>query len=160
MKFDETDRKILEILQSQGRITNTRLASMVGISQPAMLERVRRLETFGVISGYNAVLDPQKLGLEILAFVSVSVAIHQSSPVENIKKKISELPEVLECYQTSGDDDLIIKVAVKDIHCYTDWIMNRLSKIHGIRKIKTSFVISTVKKSSDYHLGALVGRTV
>lgn len=158
MKFDEIDKKILETLQRQGRITNTRLASMVGISQPAMLERVRRLEAFGVISGYNAVLDRQKLGLEVLAFVSVSVAVHHSSPVNNIKKKISELPEVLECYQTSGDDDLVIKVAVKDIKSYTDWVMNKLARIQAIGKIKTSFVISTVKKSNNYQLDSLVGK--
>jgi Lrp/AsnC family leucine-responsive transcriptional regulator len=106
------------------------------------------------------VLDREKLGIEILAFVSVSVEVHQLSAVNNIKKKIFELPEVLECYQISGDEDIIIKVAVKDIRSYNDWVMNRLSRIHAIHKIKTSFVISTVKKSNDYQLDSLVGRTV
>jgi Lrp/AsnC family leucine-responsive transcriptional regulator len=157
MRFDETDRQILEILQTQGRITNTRLASMVGLSQPAMLGRVRRLEEFGIVQGYHAILDREKIGLEVLAFVLVCVAEHLSAPVENVKKKIAELPEVLECYQVSGDDDLILKVALEDIRCYTDWVMNKLAAISGIRKIKTTFVLSTVKKSNMYNLDLLVG---
>ncbi len=160
MKFDETDKKILKILQSEGRITNTKLASMVGISQPAMLDRVRRLETFGIVSGYHAVLDREKIGLEVMAFISVSVTAHHLSCAENVKKKIFELPEVLECYQVSGDEDIFMKVALKDINCYTDWLMNKLAKIRGIRKVKSTFVLSTVKKSKNYNLDLLVGRTV
>jgi Lrp/AsnC family leucine-responsive transcriptional regulator len=160
MKLDETDIKILEIIQGDGRITNTKLASMIGISQPAMLERVRRLESAGVISGYTALLDRDKIGLEIMVFVAVSLALHQLSSVDKIKKKIVSFPEVLECYQVSGDDDFILKVALENINSYMDFVMNKLSKIEGIRKVKSSFVLSTVKSTNNYSLENAAGRTI
>jgi Lrp/AsnC family leucine-responsive transcriptional regulator len=160
MKIDETDKKILEIIQRNGRITNTKLASMIGISQPAMLERVRRLESSGIISGYTAILDRDKIGLEVMVFVAVSLAVHQLASVDKIKKKIIGFPEVLECYQVSGDDDFILKVALENINSYMDFIMNKLSKISGIRKVKSSFVLSTVKATSGYSLDKSVGRSV
>ncbi len=160
MKLDETDKKILEIIQSDGRITNTKLASLVGISQPAMLERVRRLESSGVISGYSAILDRDKIGLEIMVFVSVSLAVHQLSSVDKITKKIISFPEVLECYQVSGDDDFILKVVLENINNYMEFVMNKLSKISGIRKVKSSFVLSTVKDSNHFSLENAIGKTV
>jgi len=160
MKLDETDIKILEIIQSDGRITNTKLASMIGISQPAMLERVRRLESSGVISGYNAVLDREKIGLEVMVFVAVSLALHQLASVDKIKKKIVGFPEVLECYQVSGDDDLILKVALENVNSYMDFVMNKLSKISGIRKVKSSFVLSTVKDTNTFSLEKSAGRSI
>jgi Lrp/AsnC family leucine-responsive transcriptional regulator len=160
MKLDETDIKILDIIQRNGRITNTKLASMIGISQPAMLERVRRLESSGVISGYAAILDRDKIGLEVMVFVAVSLAIHQLSSVDKIKKQMVSFPEVLECYQVSGDDDFILKVALENINSYMDFVMNKLSKISGIRKVKSSFVLSTVKDTSSYSLENSVGRSI
>jgi Lrp/AsnC family leucine-responsive transcriptional regulator len=160
MKLDETDVRILEIIQTDGRITNTKLASMIGISQPAMLERVRRLESSGVISGYTAVLDRDKIGLEVMVFVSVSLAVHQLSSVDKIKKKMVSFPEVLECFQVSGDDDFILKVALENINSYMDFVMNKLSKISGIRKVKSSFILSTVKDTNAFSLEKSVGRTI
>jgi Lrp/AsnC family transcriptional regulator, leucine-responsive regulatory protein len=160
MKLDEIDKKILEIIQRDGRITNTKLASLIGISQPAMLERVRRLEGSDVISGYTAILDREKIGLEVMVFVAVSLALHQLSSVDKIKKKIVSFPEVLECYQVSGDDDFILKVALENINSYMDFVMNKLSKVSGIRKVKSSFVLSTVKNSNNFSLESAVGRTV
>ena len=160
MKLDDTDIKILEIIQRDGRITNTKLASTIGISQPAMLERVRRLESAGVISGYTAILDRDKIGLEVMVFVAVSLAIHQLSSVDKIKKKIISFPEVLECYQVSGDDDFILKVVLENINSYMDFVMNKLSKISGIRKVKSSFVLSTVKDTNAFSLEHSVGRSV
>ncbi len=160
MKLDETDQKILEILQRDGRITNTKLAAMIGISQPAMLERVRRLEGAGIIAHYKAVLDREKIGLEVMVFVTVSIAFHQLTSFDKIKKKIESLPEVLECYQISGNEDFLIKVAVEDINRYTDFLMNKLSKISGIQNISSSFVLSTVKKDNQYSLEQTPGLTV
>jgi len=160
MKLDDTDIKILEIIQRDGRITNTKLASTIGISQPAMLERVRRLESAGVISGYTAILDRDKIGLEVMVFVAVSLAIHQLSSVDKIKKKIISFPEVLECYQVSGDDDFILKVVLENINSYMDFVMNKLSKITGIRKVKSSFVLSTVKNTNNLALENSAGRKV
>jgi Lrp/AsnC family transcriptional regulator, leucine-responsive regulatory protein len=160
MKLDETDRKILETIQNDGRITNTKLASLIGISQPAMLERVRRLEASGVISGYTAILNREKIGLGVMVFVTVSLALHQLSSVDKIKKKILNFPEVLECYQVSGDNDFILKVALENINCYLDFVMNKLSKVAGVRKVNSSFVLDTVKNTNNFSLESAVGRTV
>lgn len=160
MKLDETDKKILEIIQRDGRITNTKLASMIGISQPAMLERVRRLESSGVISGYTALLDRDKIGLEVMVFVAVSLSLHQLSSVDKIKKQMISFPEVLECYQVSGDNDFILKVVLENINSYMDFVMNKLSTLSGIRKVNSSFVLSTVKNTNAMSLDKSVGRSV
>jgi DNA-binding Lrp family transcriptional regulator len=95
-----------------------------------------------------------------MVFVAVSLALHQLASVDKIKKKMISFPEVLECYQVSGDDDFILKVALENINSYMDFVMNKLSKITGIRKVKSSFVLSTVKDTNAFSLDKSVGRTV
>ncbi len=150
MKLDEIDIKILNILQNEGRITNTKLASQVGISPPATLDRVKRLEKAGVISKFVALLDRKKLGISILAFVSVSLSVHQLSSLDNFTRSIAELDEVLECYQISGDSDFILKVALKSLDVYSDFLINKLTGIEGIQNIKSTFVLETIKQGTAY----------
>ena len=145
MKFDDIDRKILDILQTNCKITNAQLASEVGISPSSMIERVKRLENAKVIKKYVALVTPEKVGSGTLAMVSVSLAMHQLEPVDKLKKCLNEIDEVLECYHIAGEEDFLLKVAVKDIQEYQDFVLNKLSKIEGINKIKTTFVLSTVK---------------
>ncbi len=145
MYFDEIDRKILEILQTNCKITNAQLASEVGISPSSMLERVKRLENSGVIKKYVALVDSAKVGKGTFALVSVALAIHQLESVDTFIKTFSDIDEVLECYHIAGDDDFLLKVAVKDMQEYQDFVLNKLSKVKGINKIKTTFVLSTVK---------------
>ncbi len=97
MSLDQTDIKILNILQQDGRITNTKLAKEIGLSPPAMLERVRRLESSGVISKYVALLDRQKAGFNLLAIIIVKLSLHQISSLQMVKERLVELEEVLEC---------------------------------------------------------------
>ena len=145
MVLDETDIKILAVLQTDGKITNSRLASTVGISASAMLERVKRLETAGVISKFAALVDRRQVGLGVLAFVHVSLAVHQMNSLDGFKARIRELDEVLECYQISGDSDFILKVALRSLDVYSDFVVNKLTGIPGIQNIKSTFVIDTVK---------------
>lgn len=145
MKFDDIDRKILDILQTNCKITNAQLASEVGISPSSMIERVKRLENSKVIKKYVALVTPEKVGSGTLAIVAVSLSLHQLEPVDKLKKCLNEISEVLECYHVAGEEDFILKVAVKDIQQYQDFVLNKLSKIEGINKIKTTFVLSTVK---------------
>ncbi len=154
MKLDEIDIKILEILQKDGRITNAKLASRIGISPPAMLDRVKRLETSGVISKFVALVDRKKVGIGILAFVSVSLAIHQFSSMDNFVSTILELDEVLECYQISGDNDFILKIALDSLDNYSDFIVNRLTGIEGIQTINSTFVLKTIKSNTAFSLDA------
>ena len=145
MKFDEIDKKILDILQINCNITNAQLASEVGISPSSMLERVKRLENSKIIKKYVALVSPEKVGRGTLAIVSVSLAMHRLESVDTLIKALNELDEVLECFHTAGEEDFILKVAVKDIQEYQNFVLNKLSKIEGINKIKTTFVLSTVK---------------
>jgi len=148
MKLDDTDIKILKILQTNGRITNAKLAQQVGISPPAMLDRVKRLEKSGIISGFVALVDRKKVGMGVLAFVSVSLSAHQMSSLDNFKRTISKLEEVLECYQISGESDFILKVALKSLDGYSDFVINKLTGIEGIQNIQSTFVLDTIKNST------------
>ena len=152
MKFDEIDQKILDILQSNSNITNAQLASDAGISPSSMIERVKRLENANVIKNYVALVDHEKVGRGTIVMVSVSLSAHILTSVDGFKKKISELDEVLECYHVAGEEDFILKVAVKDIKEYEYFVLNKLNKIEGINKIKTTFVLSTVKYKTKFHV--------
>jgi Lrp/AsnC family transcriptional regulator, leucine-responsive regulatory protein len=152
MKLDETDLKILEILQNDGRITNAKLAARIGISPPAMLERVRRLESNAVIVRFVALVDRKKIGQGVLAFVSVSLAVHQPEVHRRFIDRVSELGEVLECYQVSGDSDFVLKVALKSLDQYARFINHRLAGIEGIQNIRSTFVLDTVKYHTAFPL--------
>ncbi len=145
MNLDDLDRKIIDILQSNGRITNAQLASDVGISPAGMLERVKRLEKAGVIQRFVALVDGEKIGRGMLAIVTVSLAVHEMSSLDRFRAEINRLDEVLECYHISGQDDFMLKVAVRDMKDYEHFVIQKLTGIQGVDKINTSFVISTVK---------------
>lgn len=148
MHLDKTDRKILNILQKDGRIRNSKLAAEIGISPPAMLERVKRLEASGVITGFAAQVDREKIGYNLLAIIIVSVNLNQLSSLQDVKDKLTNLDLVLECYQLTGDVDFMLKVAVKDMSTYTTFVNEKLSGIPGIQNVKTSFVLETLKSSN------------
>jgi len=145
MKLDETDRNILRILQREGRITNANLSKRIGISAPAMLERVKRLESAGVITRFVALVDPEQIGVGAIAFVRVSLAAHQLPKVDQFSAKIRQMEEVLECYQVSGSDDYILKVALKNVRDYRDFTFKKLATIEGVQSINSSFVLDTIK---------------
>jgi len=144
-KLDKIDRDILQILQNNARITNTKLAKQIGMSPPPALERVKKLEKRGYIKKYAALLDPSKVGCSTIVFVSVSLAIHQCKSINRFVEKISELPEILECYHTAGEEDYLLKIIVSDIKEYEKFLVEKLTKIPGINHLKTSMVLSTVK---------------
>ncbi len=152
MALDKTDIKILNILQENGRITNAKLAAEVGISPPAMLERVKRLEVAGVIKKYLAILDHKKTGFGLMAIIIISLSLHQISSLQQVKERLIILEEVLECYQLTGDVDFMLKVAVRDMQSYTDFINDKLSSIPGIQNIRTSFVLETLKNTTKLKL--------
>lgn len=152
MSLDQTDIRILEILQENGRITNAKLAEMIGISPPSMLERVRKLEAAGIIDKYVAIINRKKIGYGLMAIIIVSLSLHQVSSLKKVVEKLAGLEEVQECYQLTGDVDFLLKVATKDMDSYTDFVNNKLSGIPGIQNIKTSFVLDTIKSSTSFSL--------
>lgn len=152
--MDRIDKKILNILQENGKITNAKLSRMVGISAPATLERVRRLETSGVISHFTAVVDPEKVGFFIMAIVSITLNLSKQASVPEIKQKFLKLEEVVECYQIAGAHDFILKVAVRDIKAYAEFMNRKLTRIQGIQSIQSSFVIDSLKDKKIFVLNA------
>lgn len=150
--IDATDKKILNILQQSGRITNAKLAQEVGLSPPAVLERVRRLESSGIIEKYVAILDREQAGFGLQTIIMVCLSHHQISSLENVKARLTQMNEVLECHQLTGEVDFLLKVAVKDMNSYTDFVNNKLSGIPGIQNVKTSFILETLKNSTALNL--------
>ncbi len=152
MVLDRIDKKILNTLQENGKTTNSKLSKIVGISAPATLERVKRLELAGVISHFTAVVDPEKIGFSIMAMVSISLSLSKLSSVARIKERFNELDEVIECYQIAGANDFILKVIAKDIKTYGEFMNSKLTQIEGIQKIQSSFVIDSIKEKKKLTL--------
>ncbi|MGE5680150.1 MAG: Lrp/AsnC family transcriptional regulator [Bacillota bacterium] len=152
MKLDDTDKKVLDKLQTNANITNAQLASELGISPAAMLERVKRLENSGVIKRYVALVDPEKVGKRTMAFIAVSLAVHHMNSIGSFKEEIAKLADVLECYHVAGEEDFILKVAIRDIQEYERFMFDKLTRINGINKIKTTFIVSTVKFDTKFNI--------
>ncbi len=144
-KFDEIDKKILNILQERGRITNANLAAEVGLSPPPILERVKKLEKNGVITQYVALLDPKKIDKATIILVSLTIARHRIKSLDQVNEKLNSFPEILEIFHISGEEDYLIKVVVKDIQEYEQFLLKKLATIPAISRIKSSVVLSTIK---------------
>jgi Lrp/AsnC family leucine-responsive transcriptional regulator len=145
MHLDNYDKRILEVLQQEGRISNQELADRIGLSPSPCLRRVRALEEAGIIAGYRAVLDARRLGLNLIAFLSISMDRHTPERFENFDKIVAELPEVLECSLITGRDaDYQLKVVVRDMDAYQDLLLNKLTRIEGVSGVHSSFVLRQV----------------
>lgn len=142
------DRKILELLQSNGRISNVQLSAEVGLSPSAVLERVRKLEKRGIIEKYTALVDNKKIGLGTIAFVAVSLNLHQKDAIENFHTFIGGSKQVLECYHIAGAEDYLLKVYAHNIDDYEHFLLKELTRTKGIDKVKTMFVLSTLKRET------------
>ena len=147
--LDEKDVQILRLLQADGRITNAELAKRVNLSPPSALQRVRALEKAGLIKGYVALLDPDRLGLKITALVMISLSLHQERPIETFRKAVQDIPEILECYHVSGEFDFLLKIQVRDMRAYEALIREKITRIKGLQQIKTSFVLGIPKHSTN-----------
>ncbi len=147
--MDSKDQQILEVLQNDGRIAHTRLAEMVGLSAPAVLARVRKLEDQGIIRGYQAVVEPDKVGKPIISFIGVTLIHHQSEPLEAFSARIRQFPQVLEAYHLTGGTDYLLKVAASSLQALEHFIMYHLTNVPGVDKVHTSMVLSTLKSNGS-----------
>jgi Lrp/AsnC family leucine-responsive transcriptional regulator len=145
--LDGFDRRILTILQAEGRLSNQDLADRVALSPSACLRRTRRLEEDGYILGYRAELDPQKLGLGVNAFVKVTMEQHSPEIRGNFARAIALIPEVMDCHIVTGDGDYLLRVVARDLAAYADFVMARLLAIPGIRIASSTIVLETWKHS-------------
>jgi Lrp/AsnC family leucine-responsive transcriptional regulator len=145
--LDKIDLEILRILQEDGRITNADLAKAIKLSPPSTLQRVRQLEQAGAIRGYTAVLDAEKLGLKLTVICQVTLSLHQERAIERFVRSIEEIPEVIECYNTSGTTDYYLKILARDMKHYESLVRERLSRISGVGHINSSFVLAKHKQT-------------
>ncbi len=151
-KIDEINRQILSILQSDGSITNLELAKRIGLAPASTLERVKKLERTGIIRKYVALLDSEKIGRDIIAFVEISMNDHSAETIKMFNREILKIPEVLECYHISGDKDFLLKVVTGSIKNYETFAIEKLAVIPHVGKISTLFVLSTIKSETAIHL--------
>ena len=145
MNLDNYDRRILEELQREGRITNQELADRIGLSPSPCLRRVRALEEAGILSGYRALVDPKQLGLNLMALLSISMDRHTPERFEHFEAAIAEMPEVLECLLITGREaDYQLKVIVRDMDHYQELLLRRITQIEGVSGVHSSFVLRRV----------------
>jgi len=145
LALDRYDRRILEELQRDGRLTNLELAERIGLSPSPCLRRVRALEEAGVIAGYRALLDARKLGLSLVALLSISMDRHTPERFARFDAAMAELPEVLECLLITGREaDYQLKVVVRDMDAYQELLLNRITRIEGVSGVQSSFVLRRV----------------
>jgi len=145
MELDRYDRRILEELQKDGRISNQELAERIGLSPSPCLRRVRTLEESGLIRGYRALLDANQMGLSLMALIHISMDRHTPERFTNFEEKIATLPEVLECLLITGQDaDYQLKVVVKDMDAFQALLLEKITRIDGVSGVHSSFVLRRV----------------
>jgi Lrp/AsnC family transcriptional regulator of ectoine degradation len=156
MKLDSIDLKILDVLQRDGRATKTHVGELVGLSPSPCHERIKRLEAAGYIRGYHADIDIERLAHPQLILVEIVLKNHDTADFERFRKYIKTVPDVLECYQTSGAMDFILKVVAADIEAYQA-LMDRLLEANiGIGRFTSCVVTKPVKQNGTYPLDRLV----
>jgi Lrp/AsnC family leucine-responsive transcriptional regulator len=146
---DDIDRKILRALQEDGRITNNALAQKCGLSNAACFERVRRLRENGVIAGYTALLDPEKLDRALLVFIEVLLDRTTDDAFAAFADHVRKLPDVIECHMVAGGFDYLLKVRVADMAAYRAFLGDTLVALPGIRETRTYAVLEEVKLTSQ-----------
>jgi Lrp/AsnC family leucine-responsive transcriptional regulator len=154
-RLDRTDRRILETLQKEGRLTNQELAERVALSPSPCLRRVRRLEDAGVIRQYVGLLDPVKVGLGLLAYVSVKLEKKGKMPVDQFARAVRGWPEVIACYSMTGDMDYLLRVQVEDLDHFSRFVMDSLLKQAGVVDVKSNFVLERIKDTTALPLAHL-----
>lgn len=152
--YDAIDLAILTLLQQDATITNAELAKQVGLSASACLGRVKRLRDGGVIKKYAAIIDEQKVGLEVVTYVFVTLTPHDRETTESFLASIREIPHVMECYNISGVYDYLLKIIAPTIKDYRNFVIDTLIEVPGVGKVETSVVLSTEKQSFQLPLTA------
>jgi Lrp/AsnC family leucine-responsive transcriptional regulator len=148
VKLDAIDKKIIEFLQQEGRLANNELAKRIGLTTTPTLERVRRLEREGYIQGYTAIINKEKVGRGFIAIVKVTLSVHQLNLLEEFTAAVQKIPEILECYHTTGDGDFLLHVVAKDTTDFEQLMRNKLTTLPDVERLHTSIVLNTIKEQS------------
>lgn len=148
--MDELDYRIVDLLQRDGRATQLEISRTVGLSQPAVAERIRKLEERGVITSYTARVDAAKLGKDITAFIGVS--IEHPKYFDGFARKVLAMPEVLEAHRVAGQDSYILKVRTSNTKTLDTLLVETLRTISGVTRTHTTIVLSSIKEETYVHV--------
>lgn len=145
--LDRIDRKILRLLQADGRMSMTDLADQVGLSVTPCGERVKRLERDGIISGYHARLDPKSLGQGLLVFVQIKLAAKSGARFDEFRRAVAKIPNLLECHLVSGDFDYLIKARIPEITAYRQLLGDQILALPGASESRSYIVMEEIKET-------------
>ncbi len=151
--LSKEDCKILQALQKNGRMTTAELSAVTSLSASPCWRRVRRLEDAGVITGYSANIDPRKVGLGVLVYISIRIEKHTEADAMAFEQQVSELDEVVTCHSVAGGADFILQVVCSDLDAFADFSMNTLRQIPGIKSMVTNFALKEIKAGGGLPLG-------
>lgn len=152
MNIDQTDIKLLRLLQENAALSNRELALKMNKSIAAIHERVRKLKANGYIRKITAVLDRQKIGIGLISFSQVFLTVHTTEALKAFEDSVIQLPEVMECFQMSGSYDFLLRVATRNMEDYHLFLRNKLAVLPNVDKVQTFFVLSEAKGETGYPL--------
>lgn len=146
-KLDQIDRHVLDILQANAKITNAQLSKEIGLSPAPTLERVKKLETSGIIQSYHAQLNRDKVNLGVTTFVMVTLVSHKKDTTMSFVERVNEIPEIIECHHITGSGDFLLKVVARDIPAYQALMLDVINEISEVAHTQTMVIMSTFKES-------------
>jgi len=150
IKLDRTDKRILQLMQHNGRITNLELAEQVGLSPTPCSRRVKRLEESGIIDRHVTLLNPEILDLNLTALIGIEMDRHTPDRFAGFEKAIADMPEILECSIVTGQAaDYLLKVVVRDMRHYETFLLDNLTRLKGVRGVHSSFVLRKVINKTE-----------
>lgn len=149
MDFDIIDRKLLSLLQKDSKVTTKKLSLQLDLSVTAVYERIKKLERVGVIEKYVAVINKEKIDKSFVVLCHIKLVQHSNEYITKFESEVIQLDEVLECFNVSGDYDYILKVVVKNMKAYREFINTKLTKLQHIGSTHSTFIISELKHSTE-----------
>ena len=152
MIFDKADKQLLDLLQKDSKITTKELSLHMNLSSTAVYERVRKLERNGVIKGYIALVDKEKVDKAFVVFCQIKLDQHKHEHVNKFEREVIKFEEVLECFNISGEYDYILKIVVTNMKAYRDFLNTKLTTLDHISSTHSTFIINEVKDTSAIHL--------
>ena len=155
MDFDRTDARLLDQLSEDGRRSVVELADKVGLTETPCARRIRLLEQSGAIRGYAAVLDPARLGLNVRAFVQVKLERHTDENIDQFRRELADIEEVISCHATTGSYDFLLQVVATDLEAFSRVVLKRLMKIFYVRDVHSSIVLESLKETTRLPLAQL-----
>jgi Lrp/AsnC family leucine-responsive transcriptional regulator len=150
--IDPTDKRILTILQEDGRRRNTELADAINMTPAPCLRRVKELEERGVIRKYVALVEPRLVGLNLTALIEIKLVSQTLPRLESFERTVSKLPNVLECFLVTGDWDYVLKVVAGDLDEYQTFLVTQLTSLRDVQSLKSTIVMKSVKQTTALHL--------